>query len=198
VRLVVFRVELRRQQLSWRCGFFHEACPDELRPLLTVARETLHARGLYTNRLPIGYDGCLGGGNGCRDVLLSFPPKVCMKSQSPALTQAALVATAGRKAQKVQRKLKQAETELHTANEILVKAVPTRDKQDIDSAVQQNIAAEEKVHDAAEELQVVKELLSDVEAGAQGTSITNSTGQSGDGVKSLIPHLERNRSRATE
>jgi hypothetical protein len=121
-----------------------------------------------------------------------------MKSQSPALTQAALVATAGRKAHKVQHKLKQAEAELHTANEILVKAVPTRDKQDIDSAVQQNIAAEEKVHDAAEELQVVKELLSDAEAGRQGSSMTNSKGQSGDGVKSLIPHLERNRLRATE
>jgi hypothetical protein len=121
-----------------------------------------------------------------------------MKSQSPALTQAALVATAGRKTHKVQRKLQQAEAELHTANEILVKAVPTHDTKDIDSAVKQNIAAEEKVHDAAEELHVVKELLSDAEASTQGISTASSAGQTGHGVKSLIPHLERNRSRAAE
>jgi hypothetical protein len=123
-----------------------------------------------------------------------------MKAQSPAITQAALVATAGRKADKVQRKLQQAETELHTANKILVKTVPTRDRKDIDSAVQQNVAAEEKVHEAAEELLVVKELLADADAEAAilGTGITASKGQSGDGIKSLLPHLERRRSAASE
>lgn len=122
-----------------------------------------------------------------------------MKSQSPALTQGALVATAGRKAHKVQRKLQQAEAELHIANEVLVKA-PTRDKQQIDNAVKQNVAAEEKIHDATEELQVVKELLSEAEADAhsQANAAPHSTGQTGDGVKSLIPHLERARSRAAE
>jgi hypothetical protein len=123
-----------------------------------------------------------------------------MKAQSPAITQATLVATAGRKADKVQRKLQQAEAELHTANKILVKAVPTHDRKEIDSAVLQNVAAEEKVHDAAEELQVVKELLADADAESimLGAAATGSTGRSGDGVKSLMPHLERRRSGAPE
>jgi hypothetical protein len=125
-----------------------------------------------------------------------------MKSQSPALTQAALVATAGRKAHKVQRKLKLAETELHTANEILVKAKgkQARDKQEMEIAVKQNAAAEEKVHDAAEELEVVKELLAeaDADAHARASSGGLAAGRSGDGVKSLMPHLERRRSGAPE
>jgi hypothetical protein len=125
-----------------------------------------------------------------------------MKSQSPAVTQAALVATAGRKTHKVQRKLKEAEAELHTANEILVKAKAkeARDKQDMEIAVEQNAAAEEKVHDAAEELQVVKQLLAEADADAHtsASSGSRSTGQSGDGVKSLIAHLERRRTEAPE
>jgi chromosome segregation ATPase len=122
-----------------------------------------------------------------------------MKSQSQAITQAALVATAGRKAHKVQRQLQQAETELHTANHILAKAKAkqTRDKEELDIAVKQNVAAEEKIHDAAEELQVVKELLADAESDTppNGSSVSGATG---DGVRSLIPHLERRRSRTTE
>jgi D-ribose pyranose/furanose isomerase RbsD len=129
-----------------------------------------------------------------------------MKSSSPALTHGALVATAGRKTRKVHHKLQQAEAQLHTTNEILAhaKAMPTPDKQRIDAAVEQNVAAEEKVHDAAEELQVVKELLSDAETGtradadADAETMPRSTGQTGDGVRSLIPHLERARSRAAE
>jgi hypothetical protein len=120
-------------------------------------------------------------------------------AQSPALTQAALVSTAGRKADKVQRKLQQAEAELHNANGILVKAVPTHDQQEIDAALKQNVAAEEKVHDAAEELEIVKELLSDSGPDAQtaGAAATPQ-GQTGQGVKSLIPHLSRSRPGATQ
>jgi hypothetical protein len=114
-----------------------------------------------------------------------------MKAQSPALTQAALVAAAGRKADKVQRKLHEAEAELHTANQILVKAVPTRDNDDIDAAVEQNVAAEGKVHDAVEELEVVKELLADSEAPAGMEKDPGAQGRSGQGVKSLIAHLGR-------
>ncbi|HWI78663.1 MAG TPA: hypothetical protein VNS31_05660 [Ramlibacter sp.] len=122
-----------------------------------------------------------------------------MKSHSQAITQAALVATAGRKAHKVQRQLEQAETELHTANQILVKAKAkqTRGKEELDIAVKQNVAAEEKVHDAAEELQVVKELLADAESDSP-PGASSGSGATGDGVRSLIPHLERRRSRATE
>lgn len=115
-----------------------------------------------------------------------------MKAQPPALTQASLVSTAGRKAQKIQRKLHEAEAELHTANETLIKAVPTRDEESIDAAVEQNVAAEEKVHEAAEELEVVNALLADanqVARTAEGQPA--SAGQTGHGAHSLIPHLNR-------
>jgi hypothetical protein len=116
-----------------------------------------------------------------------------MKAQSPALTQAALVSTAGRKAKKVQQKLQAAEAELHTANEILGKAVPIRDDKDIDAALEQNVAAEEKVHEAAEELEIVKELLTEAEphSAKDASAVPPSPGQSGRGVKSLMPHLTR-------
>jgi hypothetical protein len=115
-----------------------------------------------------------------------------MKPQIPALTQASLVSTAGRKAKKVQRKLHEAEANLHTANEILVQAVPTRDKESIDAAVEQNVAAEEKVHDAAEELEIVNALLTDADQTAQAANAApGSKGQTGEGAQSLIPHLNR-------
>jgi hypothetical protein len=115
-----------------------------------------------------------------------------MKAQSPALTKASLVSTAGRKAKKAQRKLHEAEAELHTANEILVEAVPANDKESIDAALEQNAAAKEKVHDAAEELEVVNALLSDGDGAVQATDAPPaSEGKTGQGVKSLIPHLNR-------
>jgi hypothetical protein len=115
-----------------------------------------------------------------------------MKPQSTALTSASLVSTAGRKAKRVQRKLQEAEAELHTANELLVQAVPTRDQGSIDTALEQNVAAEEKVHDAAEELEVVHALLSDAGETAQATgTLPNAKGQTGQGAKSLIPHLNQ-------
>ena len=112
------------------------------------------------------------------------------KAQSPALTQASLVSAAGRKAKRVQRKLHEAEAELHTANEILVEAVPAHDKESIDAALEQNVAAKEKVHDAAEELEVVNELLSDGDEAATDEP-SASKGKTGQGLKSLIPHLNR-------
>ncbi len=120
------------------------------------------------------------------------PQQQSMNTRPPALTHAARAATAGRKAQKVQRKLQEAEAELHAANGILVEAVPTRDREKIDEALEQNIAAEEKVHDAAEELEVVRELLADDAAPDNRVApAERAAGQSGQGVKSLIPHLSR-------
>jgi hypothetical protein len=115
-----------------------------------------------------------------------------MKAQSPALTPASLVSAAGRKAKRVQRKLHEAEAELHTANEILVEAVPAHDKESIDAALEQNVAAKEKVHDAAQELEVVNALLSEGDQTAQVTSEPPALqGKTGQGAKSLIPHLNR-------
>ena len=113
------------------------------------------------------------------------------KAQSPALTQASLVSAAGRKAKRVQRKLQEAEAELHTANEILVEAVPANDKENIEAALEQNAAAKEKVHEAAEELEVVNELLSDGNETATDEPPA-SKGKTGQGLKSLIHHLNRN------
>jgi hypothetical protein len=121
-----------------------------------------------------------------------FAKEAFMKAQSRALTPASLVSTAGRKAKRVQRKLQEAEAELHTANELLVQAVPTRDQESIDAALEQNVAAEEKVHDAAQELEVVNALLSDAGETAQATgTLPNAQGQTGQGAKSLIPHLNQ-------
>lgn len=113
-----------------------------------------------------------------------------MKSQAPALTKAALVSIAERKAHKVQRKLSKAESELHTANKVL-KAAPAGTRTDMEGAIEQSVAAEEKVHEAAEELEVVKELLNhannDSTAGQKAGNA--SLGQTGDGLKSLMSHL---------
>jgi hypothetical protein len=115
-----------------------------------------------------------------------------MNAKSPALSKDALVGAAARKAKKVQGQLHEAEAELHSANETLVKAVPSRDQKEIDAAVQQNVVAEEKVRDAADELEVVQELLRDADASAQVAGSTPpSSGQSGQGLKSLMPHLAR-------
>ena len=115
-----------------------------------------------------------------------------MKAQSPALTQASMVSTAGSKTKRVQRKLKEAEAELHTANETLVKAVPANDKESIDAALEQNVAAKEKVHEAAQELDVVHALLSDPDQSAHAPGEpAASEGKTGQGAKSLIPHLNK-------
>lgn len=115
-----------------------------------------------------------------------------MKSPSLALNQTDLASAAGRKAQKVQRKLHQAEAELHAANEMLVKAAPRRDKKELDAALEQNVAAEEKVHEAAEELEIVNELLNEATSAPQGVKAAPvSQGRTGHGVKSLMPHLSR-------
>ena len=108
-----------------------------------------------------------------------------MKSRSPALSPAALASVASRKTAKVQQKLRVAEVELHEANAILVEAVPTHNAQEIDEAVQRNIAAEEKVHEATQELEEVKELLCDAHLAGTNKRATKK-GLSGHGSKSLI------------
>jgi hypothetical protein len=115
-----------------------------------------------------------------------------MNAKSPALSKDALVGAAARKAKTVQGQLHEAEAELHSANETLVNAVPTRNQKEIDAALQHNVVAKEKVHDAAEELEVVQELLHDADASAPVAGSTpSSSGQSGQGLKSLMPHLAR-------
>lgn len=119
-----------------------------------------------------------------------------MNSRNPVLTPGAIATAAGKKTVKVQRKLRVAESELRTANSVLRKAVPKNAHRDIDEALAESTAAEQKVHEATDELEVVTELLGaaagDADAGAvdEGAA-AKPKGRSGQGVRSLMPHLPR-------
>lgn len=119
-----------------------------------------------------------------------------MKPHTPALTATALAAAAGKKTVQVQRQLKSAEVELQSSNAALLKALPANVRGEVAEALQHNAAAEEKVHEAAEDLEVVKELLSEAEPGTRipdqpRASRKRPAGKSGEGAKSLISHLRR-------
>jgi hypothetical protein len=108
------------------------------------------------------------------------------KPPAPAVSPQEMAEAAARKARRVQRKLHEAEREMHTANEVLLHGPHAHE---VDEAVQRNSDAERKVHEAVEELEVVKEMLHPP-AGAGSPSAP--PGQSsGDGVKSLLPHLKK-------
>jgi hypothetical protein len=112
------------------------------------------------------------------------------KPPAPAVTPQELAAAAGRKARRVQRKLHQAETEMHSANEALLHGPHAPE---LDEAVQRNAEAERKVHEAVEELEVMKEMLrnGDAHPHPRPHGEGPSGGKSGAGVRSLLPHLKR-------
>ncbi len=113
-----------------------------------------------------------------------------MKAQVPAVTHAAMVNVAGRKARKVQRKLLDAEADLHAANGVLSGAVPAKDNAKVEAALEQNIAAEEKVHEASEELEIVKHLLDNVQGDPATVDDAPAPKRgSGEGLQSLVPHM---------
>jgi hypothetical protein len=120
-----------------------------------------------------------------------------MNSQNPVLTPDAIANAAGRKTVKVQRKLRAAESELRAANTVLRKAVPKNARRDIGEALAENTAAEQKVHEATDELEVVTELLGAATrepiagAGNAEARDANVKGRSGQGARSLMPHLSR-------
>ena len=108
-----------------------------------------------------------------------------MKRTFPAITPEALAVAAGRKTRRVQKKLHEAESEIHSANEVL--AHPREhDGREVSEAVERSNRAERKVHEAVEDLEVVKEMLEHTDAPHGGNG---AAGKSGDGVKSLLPHL---------
>lgn len=84
-----------------------------------------------------------------------------MKRPTPALTAEAIAAAASKKTAKAQRQLVAAEAELQISSAALQEALPTGAGAKVKAALQHNVAAEEKVHEAAEDLETVKELLSD-------------------------------------
>lgn len=122
-----------------------------------------------------------------------------MKTHTPALTASALAAAASKKTAKVQRQLIAAEAELQSASAALMEALPAGAGPEVKTALEHNVAAEEKVHEAAEDLEAVKDLLSDAvpdRPAAEHKVATRlrrkpAAGKSGEGAKSLMSHLRR-------
>jgi uncharacterized protein YukE len=119
-----------------------------------------------------------------------------MKSRHPpALTPSAIVSTAGKKAQTVQRQLQTAEAELRASNAALEGASQTRASEGVETALKHNIAAEDAVHEATRELDTVAELLSHAEtadaADEPSPPASAQAGKTGEGARSAIPHLRK-------
>lgn len=114
-----------------------------------------------------------------------FAVAMTKKPPPSAVTPQGLAAAASRKTRRVQRKLHDAESDLHQANEMLAHAAPQE-------AAERNAAAERKVREAAEELEVVKEMLEHADTnGAEPRAEEHKGGpKSGHGVKSLLAHLK--------
>ena len=109
-----------------------------------------------------------------------------MKRTFPAITPEALAVAAGRKTRRVQKKLHEAENEIHSANQVL--AHPRQhDGRAVRQAVERSSEAERKVHEAVEDLEVVKAMLEHTDP----THGHAPGGKTGAGVKSLLPHLRR-------
>jgi uncharacterized membrane protein len=109
-------------------------------------------------------------------------------ANAPAITSDALASVAGRKTRKVQKKLKEAEVDMRSANQVLIHAAaPSIDTKEVHQAVERNAEAEKKVHEATEELEVVKEILDHAHSNSPAPG---AAGRSGQGVKSLLPHLK--------
>lgn len=105
------------------------------------------------------------------------------------------------KTAKVQNDMRQAESELHEANEDLadsttVGSVVTREN--VQAALVQNLAVEGQLHDAVEELRVVTDLLKAAEDDkAKAEDALTEGKRSGEGVESILAHIQRT-SRAPE
>jgi hypothetical protein len=110
-----------------------------------------------------------------------------------ALTPQSFAAAAKKKAEKAQAKVRHAEAELNAANHELKDALPTQNMQELEAAVERTTAAEREVHEAAEELDAVNALLEQSASPSSGGGTPGSSGASGQGVDSLLPHLRRTR-----
>ena len=120
-----------------------------------------------------------------------------MKSKPHALTPAAIAAAAGKKAVKAKKKLHVAKAELEASSSVLLedsRQKPQASK--VGVALQHNVAAEDMVREATRDLDAVEELLTEVDPVAEtGKPHSNDEfqGRSGEGAKSVIPHLRRRR-----
>ncbi len=112
-----------------------------------------------------------------------------MKSQPSVLTATAVASAASRKARKVQAKLTQAEADLKASIKVLAKPKVKHETREVQDALKHNLAAEAKVKEATEELDVVAELLTEVKDALPDATAGLQQGRSGEGAKSAIPHL---------
>lgn len=104
-----------------------------------------------------------------------------------ALTPKSFASAARAKAHRAQAKALAAEAELREANKTLKQAGSRQKPADIDLAVQRTTVAEEHVHEAVEELEVVKELLDQSVTAAAAP--VDGIGASGLGADSAMERL---------
>jgi hypothetical protein len=93
------------------------------------------------------------------------------------------------KTRKVQSKLKAAEDQLHEANTALLEALPEEVSQEVGAALRQASEAEQQVHEAEAELEVVAKLLTIEAPSPQDGASDASVQGSGEGARSLLPHI---------
>lgn len=102
------------------------------------------------------------------------------------------VSVARSKTKKVEHDIRVAEAELHESNQVLADtAVGTvATAASVKAAVAQNVEVEEKLHDAVAELAAVSALLKVAEAKTGPDEDTTAGHRSGEGIKSVMDHLE--------
>jgi uncharacterized protein involved in propanediol utilization len=103
-----------------------------------------------------------------------------------ALTGESIRRVVQRKAQRAHQQVLAAENELVAANEVLKQAIPRRDVQAIAVAAERTSAAEDQVHAAAQELELVDGLLESTRSQPLPAG-----GASGEGADSVLPYLKR-------
>lgn len=95
--------------------------------------------------------------------------------------------TAKKKTQRVQKDLKDVESELHVSNTVMKRIQRKVSDKIVDIAVEQTADAEKKVAIATKELEEVNELLEHTKEELQAAAGR----RSGTGAASIVPHLQR-------
>ena len=107
------------------------------------------------------------------------------------LTTDSLKAGARTRARRAQAKLQEAQVDLAVANESASEAAELVDPDALEVAHRQSEAAEQRVHEATEELDVARELLASSAAPPSQADEPAPVKHSGQGVKSLMPHIRQ-------
>jgi hypothetical protein len=103
------------------------------------------------------------------------------------LNHASLTRAARKRASRAKEKARSAEVRLAAIADTLEAVVPAESVAAVEEVTQQAAVAQQEVHAAVEELEVVTELLSEAARPAGGP------GHSGEGLSSLLPHLRSQR-----